>query len=71
MADVLDDATYVSGSTGVTRSGNTMTWTGALPQANDAANPIIATYVVKVDNRDPGDRQRGAEQRDHRWLAGR
>ena len=40
----------VSGSAGVTRSGNTVTWTGALPQTNNASNPIVATYVVRVDN---------------------
>ena len=49
-ADVLDDATYVSGSAGITRSGNTIVWTGALPQTNNASNPVVATYVVHVDN---------------------
>ena len=39
-ADVLDDATYVSGSAGVTRTGNTITWTGPLPQTNNASNPV-------------------------------
>ncbi len=55
--DVLDDATYVSGSSGVSRSGNTITWTGALGQANDAAHPIVATYVVRVGNPATGNGQ--------------
>ena len=47
LADVLDDASFGSPITGATRSGNTLTWTGALPVS---ATPVLVTYTVIVDN---------------------
>ena len=46
LADVLDDSVFGSGSAGVTRSGNTLTWTGPLPVS---ASPVVVTYTVVVD----------------------
>ena len=54
LTDVLDDAQYQSGSTGLTLAGSILTFSGDLPTTNDASNPLVVTYTVKVDSPDKG-----------------
>ena len=68
--DVLDDATFVSGSAGVTRSGNTITWTGPLPETQQREQPDRRDVCRGGREPDPGGRQRHSDQHDHRRIAG-